>query len=59
MLKDPIVEEVRKHRNEYASQFNFDLDAMFNDLKSKESQSGLNYEKRVPKSYNPGRAIAA
>ncbi len=51
MLNDPIVEEVRKYRKEYMAQFNFNLDIMFNDLKIKESQSGLSYEKRVPKPY--------
>ena len=33
------------------AQFNFNLDTIINDLKAKESQSGLNYEKRVPKPY--------
>ena len=51
MLIDPIVEEVRKYRKEYVAQFNFNLDTIINDLKAKESQSGLNYEKRVPKPY--------
>jgi len=55
MLKDPIVEEVRKYREEYVAQFNFDLDTMFNALKAKESQSGLNYEKRVFKPYHPNQ----
>jgi len=50
---------VRKYRKEYAAQFNFDLDAMFHDLKEKESKSGLDYEKRVPKPYHPGQSIAA
>jgi hypothetical protein len=29
---DPIVEEVRKAREEYAAQFDFDLNAMITDL---------------------------
>jgi len=28
MFRDPIVEEVRKARDEYAGQFNCDLDAV-------------------------------
>ncbi len=38
--QDPIVEEVRKARDAYAKQFNYDLDAMLRDLKAKERQSG-------------------
>ncbi len=59
MFKDPIVEEVRKYREEYAAQFNFDLNAMFDDLKRKESQSGLNYEERTPKVYRPEKPATA
>ena len=28
MLRDPIVEEVRRHRDEYAKRFNYDLRAI-------------------------------
>ena len=38
--QDPIVEEVRKARDAYAKQFNYDLDAIYRDLKAKEGQSG-------------------
>jgi hypothetical protein len=38
--QDPIVEEVRKARDAYAKQFNYDLDAIYRDLKAKECQSG-------------------
>ncbi len=38
--QDPIVEEVRKARDAYAKQFNYDLDAIYRDLKTKERQSG-------------------
>ena len=40
MMNDPIVDEVRKIREEYARQFNFDLDAICNDLQEKEAASG-------------------
>lgn len=39
MPKDPIVEEIRKIREEYASQFNYDLEAIARDLKEKEKES--------------------
>ena len=32
MWKDPIVEEIRRYRDEYAARFNYDLDAIFRDL---------------------------
>lgn len=37
--KDPIVEEVRRARDAYAKQFNYDLDAIYRDLKAKERQN--------------------
>ncbi len=37
MWKDPIVEEIRKHRDEYAKKFNYDLSAIFDDLRKKEA----------------------
>jgi hypothetical protein len=38
MTTDPIVDEVRRHRREYAQQFNFDLRAMVKDLRKKEQE---------------------
>ncbi len=38
--EDPIVEEVRKARDAYAKRFNYDLDAIYRDLKEKERKSG-------------------
>ena len=31
-MEDPIVKEVRRLRDEYAAQFNYDLDAIYADL---------------------------
>ena len=39
-MKDPIVEEVRKAREEHAKRFNFDLHAICEDLRKKEKESG-------------------
>ena len=36
MWVDPIVEEVREIRDKYASRFNYNLDAIFRDLKKQE-----------------------
>jgi len=37
---DPIVDEVRRARDAYAARFNYDLRAIFRDLKEKEKLSG-------------------
>jgi len=37
---DPIVDEVRRARDAYAARFNYDLRAIFRDLKEKEKRSG-------------------
>jgi hypothetical protein len=39
MWQDPIVEEVRRVREAYAKRFNYDLEAIFKDLKIKEEQA--------------------
>jgi hypothetical protein len=40
MWKDEIVEEIHRIREEYAKSFNYDLDAIFADLRKKETESG-------------------
>jgi len=40
MWTDEIVEEIHRIRDEYAKSFNYDLDAMFADLRKKEAESG-------------------
>jgi hypothetical protein len=40
-MEDPIVEEVRKLREEHAACFNYDVDAIFDHLKKLEKESGL------------------
>ena len=39
MWNDEIVEEVRKVRDEYAAQFNYDLEAIFKDIQQQEERS--------------------
>ncbi len=39
MWKDEIVEETRREREAYAAKFNYDLEAIYRDLKDKEQQS--------------------
>jgi hypothetical protein len=38
---DPIVDEVRRARDAYAARFNYDLRAIYRDLKEQEKCSGL------------------
>jgi hypothetical protein len=40
MWKDEIVEEIHQIREAYAKSFNYDLDAIFADLRKKQSESG-------------------
>ena len=43
MWTDPIVEEVRRARDAHAALFNYDLDAIFADIKARQETSGLTY----------------
>jgi hypothetical protein len=52
MWKDDIVEEVRKNREAYAAKFNFDLQAMYEDLKKAEQRS-----KHKKVSFKPRRPV--
>ncbi len=36
---DPIVEEIHKIREEYAAEFDYDVDAMFEELRLRQSIS--------------------
>lgn len=36
--RDPIVEEIRKIREEHAARFDYDLDAIVADIKSREHE---------------------
>ena len=47
MWKDPIVEEVRKIRQQHAKQFNYDLRAIVDDLRKQQEQSGRKYVRFV------------
>jgi hypothetical protein len=53
MIRDPIVEEVRKAREEYAKRFNYDLDAMFDDLEGRSRERGVETVKLPPKRREP------
>ena len=39
MWEDEIVKEVRKVRDEYAARFDYDLEAIYRDIKEQEKRS--------------------
>ncbi len=43
MWVDPIVEEIHQIRQAYAAQFNYDLDAIYRDIKRQEQESGREF----------------
>ena len=49
MWEDEIVEEVRKVRDEYAARFDYDLEAIYNDIKEQEKQSRRKFVSLPPK----------
>ena len=53
MRRDPIVTEVRRARETHAAQFNFDLRAIYRDLKAQEEQSQHEKVSFAPKRIPP------
>ena len=49
MWNDPIVEEIRKIREEHAARFDYDPVAIFEDLKRLEQESGREAVKLKPR----------
>lgn len=49
MWRDPIVEEVRKIREAHARKFNYDLQAIYRDIKEREKSSGREFNSLPPK----------
>jgi hypothetical protein len=42
-MNDPIVDEVRRIRDEHAARFNYDLQAIFAHIKQREQELGLKF----------------
>jgi len=49
MWQDPIVEETRKIRKKYAASLGHDFDAIFRDIKERESKSNKKIVSLPPK----------
>jgi hypothetical protein len=54
-MNDPIVDEVRRVRDAHAAQFNYDLDAIFADIKEQEQKSGLTFISYSPRRIEPNQ----
>jgi hypothetical protein len=48
-MRDPIVEEVRRHRKQHATEHGNDLERIVADLREKEKTSGHKVVTRKPK----------
>ena len=66
MFDDPIVAEVRRVRDELARRFNYDVHAMFEDLRKRQGQTVTGDELRAglagvvsPATYEPQAAEPA
>jgi hypothetical protein len=55
-MSDPIVDEIRRIRDAHAARFNYDLDAIFQDIKEQEKRSGLNFVSGVSRQAAPSEA---
>lgn len=58
MYRDPIVEETRRLREEYASAFDHDLDAIFEDIRKRQKQSRATLVTFPPKKPKDASAAA-
>ena len=56
-MNDPIVDEVRRIRDAHAARFNYDLDAIFRDIKEREKKSGHQFVSGVARLSMPNRAL--
>jgi hypothetical protein len=59
MTDDPIVAEVRRVRDEHAARFNYDLDAIFEDIQRMQRESGRTYVSFPPRRIREAEQEAA
>ena len=57
-MNDPIVDEVRRIRDAHAASFNYDLHAIFLDIKARENQRGLHFVNGVARQHIPDTIIS-
>ena len=49
MPTDPIVDDIKRFREQYAARFNYDLDAMVRDLQSRQRDGNRQVVRREPR----------
>ncbi|MBX3394665.1 MAG: hypothetical protein KF841_04810 [Phycisphaerae bacterium] len=62
MWRDPIVEEVRRMRDDYARRFNYDLEAIVRDVQSRQKKAGtpvVDRSRPAAKARKPAKARRA
>lgn len=56
-MNDPIVDEVRRIRDALAARFNYDLDAIYRDIKKREKETGLVFVQGVARQPVPNQVL--
>ncbi len=56
-MNDPIIDEIRKVREAHASRFNYDLDAIFRDIKEREKQGPHKFVSFPPRKAEPNQVL--
>lgn len=52
-MNDPIVDEIRKYREAHAARFNYDLDAIYRDIKEREKE----WEEKTGRKFEPPPSV--
>lgn len=58
-MKDPIIEEIRRIRDEHSKKFNYDLDAICEDYKIRQSKLKNRLVRLKPKLIKTNQTIPA
>lgn len=48
-MRDPIIDEIRRVREAYAARFNHDVEAIYEDIRKHQEQSGRTYVRLPPR----------
>ena len=56
-MSDPIVDEVRRIRDAHAARFQYDLDAIFRDIKEQEKKSGHRFIRGAARPAVPSQVL--
>lgn len=58
MYTDPILDEIRKYRDDYAARFHYDVKAILEDMRRRQRESGRKSVSRPPKRILPANGAA-